>query len=130
MIKSEMLSSLKIVLKEKGFKKIRNYWYKFQNGMTFYLNIQGSNYCSNDYYVNLGITFSLFEGNIPPIYEWNIRRRIFVDGKEININIQDVLLILDAFLALFPNVTVASTFVQNQKKQYQHIIISNRYKLV
>lgn len=130
MLKSEIIPALKVALKEKGFKKVRNYWYKSQNEMTFYLNVQGSTYCSEDFYVNLGIVFSSFQGKIPPIYTWNIRRRIFVDGKETNLDIQDVLSVFSTFLNLFPTATEAKTFAENQKKQHQHIIITDRYQLL
>jgi putative IMPACT (imprinted ancient) family translation regulator len=130
MLKSEIIPALKVALKEKGFKKVRNYWYKSQHEMTFYLNVQGSAYCSEDFYVNLGIVFSPFQGKIPQTYEWDIRRRVFVDNKEINLDIQDVLSIFCTFLNLFPTLTEAKAFAKNQKKQYQHIIISDRYQLI
>jgi len=129
MIKSEIIPALKVALKEKGFKKIRNYWYKSQNEMTYYLNVQGSAYCTDNFYVNLGVVLSPFQGKIPPIYEWDIRRRIHVDGKEINPNIEDVLSVFSAFIALFPTVAEASAFVGEQKKQYRTIVITDRYKL-
>lgn len=130
MLKSEIIPALKVTLKEWGFRKVRNYWYKSQSDMTFYLNVQGSAYCSEDFYVNLGIVFSSFRDKIPPIYKWDICRRIFVDGKETNLDIQDVLSILCTFLNLFPTSMDAKTFVKNQKSQYQHIMITDRYQLV
>lgn len=130
MLKSEMITSLKPILKEKNFKKIRNYWYKMQNGITFYLNIQGSAYDTNDFYVNLGIVFSLSPGKVPPTYDWDIFRRAFVDNKELNLELEDILLILDSFFKLFPTIEDAQTFVQNQKNKYEYIVISERYKLI
>lgn len=130
MLKTEMITSLKPILKEKNFKKIRNYWYKVQNGMTFYLNIQGSAYDTNNFYVNLGIVFSLPPGKVPPTYDWDIFRRVFVDNKELNLNLEDVLLILDAFFKLFPTIEDAQTFVRNQKIKYEYIVISERYRLI
>ena len=130
MLKTEMITSLKAILKEKKFKKIRNYWYKVQNGMTFYLNIQGSAYSTDDFYVNLGIVFSLNDEKVPPTYDWDIFRRVFVDDKQINLDLEDVLLILDAFFKLFPTIEDAHTFVQNQKMKYEYIVISEHYKLI
>lgn len=130
MLKTEIITSLKPILREKNFKKIRNYWYKEQNGMTFYLNIQGSAYDTNDFYVNLGIVFSLIDKKVPPTYDWDIFRRAFVDNKELNLEIEDILLILDAFLKLFPTIENAQTFVQNQKSKYEYIVISEHYKLI
>lgn len=129
MFKVDMIVSLKSILKEQGFKKIRNYWYKVQNEMTFYLNIQGSAYSSDDFYVNFGIVLSSFKEKIPPIYEWDVCRRVFVDGKQTNFDLADVLLMFDYFLNLFPTVEETVSFVNSQKKQYQHIIISERYML-
>ena len=129
MFKVDMIVSLKSILKEQGFKKIRNYWYKVQNEMTFYLNIQGSAYSSDDFYVNFGVVLSSFKEKIPPIYEWDVCRRVFVDGKQTNFDLADVLLMFDYFLNLFSTVEVTVSFVNSQKKQYQHIIISERYML-
>lgn len=129
MFKVDMIVSLKSILKEQGFKKIRNYWYKVQNEMTFYLNIQGSAYSSDDFYVNFGVVLSSFKEKIPPIYEWDVCRRVFVDGKQTNFDLADVLLMFDYFLNLFPTVEETVSFVNSQKKQYQHIIISERYML-
>ena len=129
MFKADIIISLKPILKEKNFKKIRNYWYIAKNGMTFYLNIQGSCYCSDDFYVNLGVVFSPFDGRIPPIYTWDRRRRVFVEGKQINFDIEDVIAVLEFFLDLFPTVREAEIFVNSQKNKYERIIISNRYML-
>lgn len=126
--KSDIIESLKPILKEKGFKKIRNYWYKTYNDMTFYLNIQGSCYDSNDYYVNLGIVLSSIQEKIPPIYEWDVCRRIFVDEKQLNISIDDILLILDYFINLFPTKDSVISFIDNQKTKYSYIIFDH-YKL-
>ena len=101
MVKADMITSLKLVLKEKKYKKIRNYWYKVQNGMTFYLNIQGSAYSSDDFYVNLGCMLSLFNGKIPPIYEWDICRRVFVDGKQTNLELEEVMGLADRILVIY-----------------------------
>lgn len=130
MLKTEIITSLKPILREKNFKKIRNYWYKEQNGMTSYLNIQGSVYDTNDFYVNLGIVFSLIDKKVPPTYDWDIFRRAFVDNKELNLEIEDILLILDAFLKLFPTIENAQTFAQNQKSKYEYIVISEHYRLI
>lgn len=128
MFKSDIIESLKPILKEKGFKKIRNYWYKTYNDMTFYLNIQGSCYDSNDYYVNIGIVLSSIQEKIPPIYEWDVCRRIFVDEKQLNISIDDILLILDYFINLFPTKNSVISFINNQKTKYSYIIFDH-YKL-
>lgn len=130
MLKSEIISSLKPLLKEKGFKKIRNYWYMVQDKMTFYINVQGSSYGSDDFYVNFGIVLSLFKGKIPPIYEWDVCRRAFVNEKQTNFDIDDILLMLDYFLDLFSTRQAAEKFVKRQIKQYEHIVISDCYKLI
>ena len=130
MLKLEIIASLKPLLKKQGFKKIRNYWYKVQDDITFYLNIQGSIYNSDDFYVNLGVVLSPFKGKIPPIYEWDVCKRAFVDGKQINLDLENVLLMLDYFLNLFPTTKDALIFVKSQKQQYQYIVISDRYKLI
>ena len=130
MLKTEIIASLKPILREKKFKKIRNYWYKEQHEMTFYLNIQGSAYSPDDFYVNLGVVFSRNDGKVPPTYDWDIFRRVFVDEKQINLNLEDVLLISDTFFKLFPTIEAAQIFAQNQKIKYEYIVISDHYKLI
>lgn len=130
MLKTEIIASLKPILREKKFKKIRNYWYKEQNEMTFYLNIQGSAYSPDDFYVNLGVVFSRYDGKVPPTYDWDIFRRVFVDEKQINLNLEDVLSISDTFFKLFPTIEAVQIFAQNQKTKYEYIVISDHYKLI
>lgn len=128
MLKSDIIDALKPILKKKGFKKIRNYWYKVYNEMTFYLNIQGSCYDPNDYYVNLGIVLSPFQEKIPPIYEWDVCRRIFVDEKQLNIGIDDILFMLEYFIHSFPTKESVISFVDRQRTKYTYIIFGH-YKL-
>ena len=128
-MKTDMVEALKPYLKDMGFKKIRNYWYLVQEDMTFYLNLQGSCYSAEDYYVNLGVVSAPFQKQIPPIYEWDVNRRCFADEQQINIGLDDILTALVFFLDLFPTKAALSFFVMQQKKKYSHIIVSDRCKL-
>ncbi len=53
--KQELISALIPILKEKGYKKIRQNWYKENSDLIIVFNIQNSYYDKDDFYVNLGI---------------------------------------------------------------------------
>ena len=82
MNKTEFVTNLAPVLKKRGFRKIRHYWYYVQNGITYYINVQGSSYDKNDYYLNLGAVSSEVVKSIKPIWEWDVSRRC-LDRKSV-----------------------------------------------
>jgi hypothetical protein len=53
--KEELIERLKPVLKEQGFKKTKTTWRKSVDGLVLVLNVQGSQWSKEDYYINLGV---------------------------------------------------------------------------
>lgn len=53
--KEELVERLKLVLKEHGFKKTKWTWRKSTDGLALVLNVQGSQWSNDDYYINLGV---------------------------------------------------------------------------
>ncbi len=52
--KQALIESLKLPLKQKGYKKKNQTWYREDSDLIIVFNIQNSSY-SDDYYINLGI---------------------------------------------------------------------------
>jgi hypothetical protein len=75
--KEKLIENLKINLKTHGFKKIRTTWHKTTDTLILVFNIQGSQWSTEDYYINLGIYLkSLGNESAPPEYRCHIRTRI------------------------------------------------------
>ena len=53
--KQELIDEIKPLLKEKGYKKVRQTWYKDDGTLIVVFNIQSSYYDKDDYYINLGV---------------------------------------------------------------------------
>jgi hypothetical protein len=75
--KEKLIEDLKIKLKTLGFKKTRTTWHKSIDTLIMVFNIQGSQWSTEDYYINLGIYIkSLGNETAPPEYRCHIRTRI------------------------------------------------------
>lgn len=73
MIKSEVIKSLKTLLKNNGYRTQGAYWFKESNDVIQFVNIQGSLWDKNNFYVNLGIMKkSHVTKKCHPDYEWDI----------------------------------------------------------
>ena len=69
-----------------GFKKKRNYWYKYGSNVIFCVNIQHSQWDPNDYYINIGAKDEEKAMTCPTQLHWTWRHRIFdEDGNQVNI---------------------------------------------
>ena len=89
--KQSFISLIKKPLKDLGYRKNRNYWYKVHNDLVFCINVQGSQWDKNDYYVEIGITY-LDLGNMNrTIMQWYCRHRCEGKCGEINILPEELL---------------------------------------
>lgn len=52
--KQELIERLSPMLKEKGYKKVKQTWHKQNSDLIIVFNIQNSSYSKEDYYINLG----------------------------------------------------------------------------
>lgn len=75
MIKEEFIDAVKTPLKQRGFRKVRSYWYKTQGEWIICFNVQGSQWDTNNYYVNLGAIPVSANDPTPPNYRWTILMR-------------------------------------------------------
>lgn len=73
----QLTDCLKPLLKKQGFKKSKTTWRKTTVDLIYVLNIQGSQWSEEDYYINVAIYIkALGEEVNPPEYRCHIRSRI------------------------------------------------------
>ncbi len=53
--KEELIDQLEQVLKQHGFKKSKTTWRKSTDDITIVLNVQGSQWNKNDYFINIAV---------------------------------------------------------------------------
>ncbi|MCC8042228.1 MAG: DUF4304 domain-containing protein [Oscillospiraceae bacterium] len=89
--KEELVIELTKLLKDKGYKKKKLTWIKYNNDIGVVFNIQSSQY-GNSYYVNLGVYIKAI-GNkeYPNISDCQLQQRVNVEIKNIDflINVID-----------------------------------------
>jgi hypothetical protein len=73
LIKPDAIKSLKLLMKDKGYRTQGNYWFKESNDIVQFVAVQGSQWNKNDFYVNVGIMKkSHVTKKCHPDYEWEI----------------------------------------------------------
>ena len=78
--KEELLNQLKPKMKNLGFRKKNNTWVTKNDKISIILNIQGSQFSTSEYYVNLGINLNeLNSEEFPPIHKCHLVERVSVD---------------------------------------------------
>ena len=73
MEKNECIEQLKHRLKELGYNKKKNYWYKKENDILHCVCVLSSQWNKNDYYIEIGISKVLIGGKCPTIGNWDMR---------------------------------------------------------
>ena len=62
-------------LKPLGYKKNKNYWFLSNGELVYCVNVQGSQWDTNGYYVNVGIAIEKDVGTKPSLIYWYVRKR-------------------------------------------------------
>ena len=75
MVKEEFLAAVKPELKRRGYRKSGMYWYKHCDGFTCCINLQTSNWDSDNYYVNVGLSLDDSPSCRPTQLKWYCRHR-------------------------------------------------------
>lgn len=101
MKKEIIIQQLKPVLQKRGYRKRGYYWYKSQNGIIFCLNIQGSQWSKDDYYVNVGVAKEDTMCKFPTILNWVWRHRCKGEKGEINMDLQDIVTCMDKYFSAY-----------------------------
>lgn len=90
--KEQLIECFKSVFKLQGFKKIKTTWRKSTDDLLFVLNIQGSQWSTEDYYINVAIYIkALGTEQNPPEYRCHIRSRIDEKEKACSLICEEVL---------------------------------------
>ena len=95
--KAEMIRTLATALKSKGFRKKRAYWYKNIGEYLMCVNVQGSQWDSNDYYVNIGMA-EYNAKNEPVLLEWLWSHRCRGINGERNISLEEALANVEKYM--------------------------------
>ena len=122
--KTEMISNLTIALKEKGFRKKRAYWYKGLEEYLVCVNVQGSQWDSNNYYINIGMAKKQDEKE-PTLLEWIWRHRCKGTEGELNISLDEVILCIEKYVSDFQLDNDISAFL----KRNNATIVGQQYWL-
>lgn len=82
--KKDLICEAKKLLKDKGFKKKNLTWIKYNDDVGIIVNIQGSQYDIDSFYVNLGVYIkSLGSKEFPNISDCHLQERVNVQIKNI-----------------------------------------------
>lgn len=84
MNKQEFIDAIKPQLKEIGYRKNGNYWYKEGADLICCINVQGSQWSADDYYVNIGFSLPSKTKNNPTILHWYCCHRCKGHHGEVN----------------------------------------------
>lgn len=85
MDKTAFLNEIKHPLKMMGYRKNKNYWYKSNKDFLYCINVQGSQWDTDDYYVEIGIAFQTSPKDNPTLLQWHCRHRCKGENGEKNI---------------------------------------------
>lgn len=91
MDKHTFISEISKPLKELGYRKRTNYWYKTANELIFCINVQGSQWDKDNYYVEIGVAKYEEEKKCPTILYWFCRHRCIGKNRDVNIEPEDLM---------------------------------------
>lgn len=95
MNKAIFISEIKPILKKLNYRKNGNYWYKSVDSHICCINVQGSQWDKNDYYVAIGFSFLKLDCKNPTILQWHCRHRCQGANGELNILPVELLKIIE-----------------------------------
>ena len=91
MKKKEFMEQISPVLKQLNYRKRGSYWYKTVDSHICCINVQGSQWDTDDYYVQIGLCLLPSKYKHPTILQWYCRHRCVGKNGEINISPQELL---------------------------------------
>ena len=115
MDKLSFISTIKPLLKERGYGKSGNYWYKYTNEIVFCINVQGSQWDKDDYYTEIGIAFPSTECKNPTIMHWYCRHRCKGSNGELNISPNELISIVDRVFSTIEGTKDVDTFLHESR---------------
>ena len=88
--KKEVMAELSILLRARGYRKKGAYWYKDHPQFTFCVNVLGSQWDTDDYYIEMGFAVP-DSGKYPTCLHWSVRSRCFDEQLEqVNISLETI----------------------------------------
>lgn len=122
--KKVFTEQLSIVLKKEGYRRKRNYWYFFDDSFVFCIQIQGSQWDKNDYYVNIGARNGV-DVLFPTELKWTwFHRCKNNNGEQKNISLTEFIKTRDAYYYDYANLN-ESIFLN----KYRAIKIGDRWMI-
>lgn len=103
MDKQTFLGEIAHKLKMLGYKKNKHYWYRENKGYLLCVNLQGSQWNKDDYYVEFGVAFLDSNVKYPTILQWFCRHRCMGKNGSKNITPEELLSFLEYVQENYPN---------------------------
>ena len=124
--KDNFIEEISPILKSEGYKRKRNYWYLLKNNVVFCINVQGSQWDKNNYYVNIGAKNNICENYYPTALQWTWSHRCTdTSGSENNISIKDFIKCKDVYFDDFVSLKVDEFY-----NKYNAIKICEQWVLI
>lgn len=115
MDKISFITQINPVLQRLNFRKKGKYWYKNVDNHICCINVQGSQWSKDDYYVQIGFAFPVLDIQNPTILQWNCRHRCIGSSGEKNIHPQDLFWAIDNIFNKIKHTSEIPAFLKNIK---------------
>lgn len=119
MNKTLFISVVTPVLREMGFKKNKNYWYRYCKEYIECINVQGSQWDKNDYLVEIGFAQTNLPQKFPTILYWHCRHSVFGVAGQYNILPQE----------LFDKLKIVFDSISSKEDLTEYLIKQNAIKV-
>ncbi len=121
--KDDFLLKVATILKQRKYKRRKNYWYLAKNNLIFCIYVQGSQWNKNNYYVNIGVKEDCLALSYPTELHWTWWHRCTnTNGQEINISIQSLVDCFDMYFNDYVSMDVKEFY-----SKYKAIKIGERW---
>lgn len=117
MDKLTFIAQIKPALKERGFRKNGNYWYKPVDEHLCCIFVQGSQWDKNNYYVELGFAMPTAERKNPTLLYWLCRHRCNGCSGEVNILPHELLACVDEIFTAVTTTDQIPDFLESRDAQ-------------
>lgn len=111
--KQTFILHIKPLLKDMGYRKKSSYWYRACEGYVFCVNVQGSQWDPNNYYVEIGIAYPNPDVKNPNVLQWYCRHRCRGKNGSVNITIDEFMNFLKDFENTITSADIIPSFLSN-----------------
>ena len=121
MDKINFISQIKPVLKQQNYRKDRNYWYKTVDNHICCINVEGSQWDKDNYYVEIGFSLLSTGYKNPRLLQWYCRHRCVGEFGDRNILPSELLASMDS---VFGKVLLTSEIDEFLKDRHASKVVS------